>query len=608
MDLLAYFRVLRRRWVLLVVLMVAGAGLGYASTLFKSGTTKEPTFYKSTATLQLDPSGDSSLDQQFTNVDQVAILVTTGEVPDAVAKKLGTTKSGRELAEQIVTLTNTTPSTLEITATDPDSKQATALANAFSDELVKNIDAKVQDRFNKQRDDLTKQVSSLKAQADALLAQTRAVPPPPDVDTIQKQYDATQNEYYNVYGSLQSLNTQGVPQSRLSKLESAESIPIGKTEYESRLSLGASGANHLRVESGGTTNSAAITVSAGSSPAINDPFSRTVLGAFLGLLAGIGLALVLDRLDHRLRTRSDAETTYGLPVLAEVPKFTRAQQRDRDIVAVSAPLSRAAEAYRAIRTSLLFQQTNLPASGDLAIPGAANGNGNGNGSNGHADGDAAFMDSVFEPEQQGRLVIMVTSASPREGKTNTSANLAAVFAEAGASVLIVNCDFRRPTIHRLLNVEDVPRTVQSTSIPGVKIVTNVLADPNANPSRVVAAQRQVIAAARNRFDVIILDTAPILTANDAIEVVGSADLVLLIARSEITTTDKAERTMEILTRLEAPVGGIVLVGSTEGTSDYYYYYQRNRVQSSRKRSARRAAEAPVPAVPTSSPSDADAGS
>ena len=97
-------------------------------------------------------------------------------------------------------------------------------------------------------------------------------------------------------------------------------------------------------------------------------------------------------------------------------------------------------------------------------------------------------------------------------------------------------------------------------MPGVKIVTNVLADPNANPSQVVAAQRQVIAAARNRFDVIILDTAPILTANDAIEVVGSADLVLLVARSEITTTDKAERTMEILTRLEAPLGGVVLVG------------------------------------------------
>ena len=152
--------------------------------------------------------------------------------------------------------------------------------------------------------------------------------------------------------------------------------------------------------------------------------------------------------------------------------------------------SRAAEAYRAIRTSLLFQQTSLTITEQDSINGLTHGNGR------DYIADGPFLDPVFEPEQQERLVIMVTSAAPREGKTNTSANLAAVFAEAGASVLIINCDFRRPTIHRLLNVDDIPRTVQSTSIPGVKIVTNVLEDPNANPSQVVAAQRQVIAAAR----------------------------------------------------------------------------------------------------------------
>src|SRR5439155_25943175 len=159
------------------------------------------------------------------------------------------------------------------------------------------------------------------------------------------------------------------------------------------------------------------------------------------------------------------------------------------------------------RTSLLFQQASITAPESPSSNGFANANGHGIGD--AETGDTYLMDSVFEPEQQGRMVIMVTSASPREGKTNTSANLAGAFAEADASVLIVNCDFRRPTIHRLMNVEDIPRTVQSTSVPGVKIVTNVLADPNANPSQVVAAQRQVIAAARNRFDVIILDTAPV---------------------------------------------------------------------------------------------------
>jgi Mrp family chromosome partitioning ATPase/capsular polysaccharide biosynthesis protein len=590
MDLLSYFRVLRRRWVLILILAVVGGALGYATTLFKNEKAKERTFYKATSTLQLDTTNTTTYDQQFSNVDQVAILATTGTVPDAVAKELGTTESGQQLAERIITVTNSTPSTVDITAIDPDAERAKDLSDTFTAQLIKSIDARVLAKYTKAQTDLNNQVASLKAQADELLGRMRAVPPPPDLDTIQRQYDATQNQYYSTYGSLQSLITTGPPQSRLSELQSAQPVPIGQTEYESRLSLGVSGQNHLSVQSSASATPA-IEVSAGSGPALDDPLSRTLLGVFLGLLVGIGLALVLDRLDHKLRTRNDAETAYGVPVLAEVPKFTRAQQKDRNVVAVAAPLSRAAEAYRAIRTSLLFQQASVAGAG--TEPQLTNGNGNGRAPS-PGDPDDIMADSLFEPQQQDRLVIMVTSASPREGKTNTSANLAAVFAEAGASVLIVNCDFRRPSIHRLLNVEDIPRTVQDTSIPGVKVVTNVLNDPNANPAQVVSAQRQVIAAARQRFDVIILDTAPVLTANDAIEVVGAADLLLLIARAEVTTTDKAERTMDVLTRLEAPIGGIVLVASNEVTNDYYYYYQRNRVTSSRKRSKK-------PYTPTTAP-------
>ena len=112
---------------------------------------------------------------------------------------------------------------------------------------------------------------------------------------------------------------------------------------------------------------------------------------------------------------------------------------------------------------------------------------------------------------------------------------------------------------------------------GVKVVTNVLVDAGANPAQVVSAQRQVIAAARERFDVVILDTAPLLTANDAVEVVSSADLVLLVARPELTTTDTAERSMDLLGRLDAPLGGVVLVAAAEVTDDYYFYYQRGRM-------------------------------
>jgi Mrp family chromosome partitioning ATPase len=186
---------------------------------------------------------------------------------------------------------------------------------------------------------------------------------------------------------------------------------------------------------------------------------------------------------------------------------------------------------------------------------------------------------------------MVTSASPGEGKTTTTANLAAVFAEAGSSVLVVNCDFRRPTIHRYFGVEDEPRRVHETSVPGVKIVTNVLSDPASNPSQVVAAQRQVVAAARGRFDVILLDTAPLLAANDAVELVSSADMILLVARAGTTKSDNAEQCIELLTRLDVPLAGVVLTDLSSASNDYYYYYQPGRMPDSGEKKSRSAGKA-----------------
>jgi Mrp family chromosome partitioning ATPase len=274
----------------------------------------------------------------------------------------------------------------------------------------------------------------------------------------------------------------------------------------------------------------------------------------LGFFAGVGLVILLERLHRRVRTHEDAEEAFGLPVLAEVPRFARSGHYD--IVAATSPMSRAAESYRAVRSSLLFARAAMIA--ERAQMGR------------RREDDKGFGTSGREQP----FVIMVASASPDEGKSTTTANLAAVFAEMGAKVLVVNCDFRRPAIHRYFGVPDHPRRVLDVEIPGVKLITNVLADPSANPSQVVAAQRQVVASSRARFDFILLDTAPLLAANDAVEIVGSADLVLLVARSEETRVDSARRVSELLQRLDAPLAGVVLTGVPGASDDAsYYYYQ-----------------------------------
>ena len=575
MDLLSYFRALRRRWAVILLCAVIGAAVGYASTLLDNEEAKKGrTYYKATNTLVLDAvQEDGPLRSSFTNLDQIAILATTGDVPNRVAEELGTSETGRELSERVVTTTNSLTTTLDLTLADPDPDRAVQLADTFAEALIASLDQRDRDRYDEAVADLDSDLTSLQAQANELFARLNTVPPPPDAETIKRQYDATQNNYYAKFGQRQELLTAGPATTSMTVLEPAEAQPIDADEYRTRLDLGALGQNHLRA---GFTEEGQADLIVSSSSSFDSPTARTVMGGFLGLLVGVGLALFADRLDRRLRTRDAVEEAYGLPVLAEVPNLSKKEQSETVLVSYSAPLSRVAEAFRAVRTSLVFQQHT--ALGGAAPPPGGNG---------------AGTAPLFEPAPGDPMVIMVTSAAPREGKTTTSANLAVAFAETDASVLVVNCDFRRPTIHRRFGVEDEPRRVQDTRVPGVKIVTNVLPDPHANPSQVVAAQRQVIAAARGRFDVIILDTAPLLTANDAVDVVGSTDLVVLVAQAGLSTSDNAERVVDVLTRVNAPLGGVVLLATADSSNEYYYYYQRGRVQE--PRGSDRATPTPSPA-------------
>ena len=126
----------------------------------------------------------------------------------------------------------------------------------------------------------------------------------------------------------------------------------------------------------------------------------------------------------------------------------------------------------------------------------------------------------------------------------------------------------------LLSLVAEPLTgLVDTSVPRVQLLSKVLEDPEAaNPAEVVAAQRQAIDRHRNEFDFILLDTAPLLSTNDAAEVLDECDLVVVVGRTGQTTKEAADRAAELLERRNAPVVGVVLVAATDRPSSRYYYY------------------------------------
>ena len=140
--------------------------------------------------------------------------------------------------------------------------------------------------------------------------------------------------------------------------------------------------------------------------------------------ANKGGIIALDLLWPRINDRTDAEREFGTPVLAEVPKLTRAEFRDHGIHHLSRPrLASFREAYRMLRTSIL-----LMGSADGQSP----------------DGVAGAAEQLLV---SGPQVILITSALPGAGKSTTVANLAVAMAESGRRVLICNADFRAPQVH-----------------------------------------------------------------------------------------------------------------------------------------------------------------
>jgi Mrp family chromosome partitioning ATPase/capsular polysaccharide biosynthesis protein len=558
MDLLAYFRVLRRRWALIFAFVVAGGTIGAASTLLGGEASGSGKHYKATHTLVFQSltdssssssSGSGSARPAFTNLEQIAILVTTGDVPTEAAEKLG--MEPHQVTERITTESDSTSNTLSITGIGTDSKDAERLTDAVAQQTIDTLNQKEQARFDKISRDTIARLDQLRADIAALDSQLGA---PGASDISRAERDGLVDQYRLTFERFQQLAVQGAPTGTLSTLETAAAVPIGTSAYNTLLDRGQLGENHQRAEAQQTEKDG--TSGSSSSPSFDSPVSRGLLGAFLGLLVGVGVALVAERLDQRLRTRDDVAAAFGLPVLAEVPRLNAEQLREKEIVLQTAPISRAAEAYRAVRSSLLFQNAHLDGSGSSGGNGA-----------GATTPDAANKKS---------LVVMVTSPVPNDGKTTTSVNLAAAFAETSASVLVLNCDFRRPMAHVYLRAADTPRRTLRTAIPGVWFVSRAVSDPDANPAQVIAAQQNVITTARDHFDIIILDTAPLLTANDAVEIVPSADLVLLVARFQSTTADNAQRAMELLHRVDAPTAGVVVAGTPEDAGAYYYYQYRGR--------------------------------
>jgi polysaccharide biosynthesis transport protein len=281
-----------------------------------------------------------------------------------------------------------------------------------------------------------------------------------------------------------------------------------------------------------------------TSPSSPKPSQDALLGLVAGLVLGIGAAFLRDSLDDTLADSRALEGVSGVPVLATVPMVPSWRKKARLVVAaVKDPISQPAEAYRSLRTSLQFAR-----------------------------------------EDGALRTLLVTSPSAGDGKTATVVNLGAVFAQAGAQVVLVSCDLRRPALSQFFAPgEDVelssvltgeqPLERAVTPVPGVgglwMLGTRAVVG---NPTELLASQRMrdVVGELSRRFDLVLIDSPPVLPVADAIILSSYVDAVLLVVAAGQTRRAELRRTAGKLAQASAPVVGTVLNKAT--AQDEYGYY------------------------------------
>jgi len=303
----------------------------------------------------------------------------------------------------------------------------------------------------------------------------------------------------------------------------------------------------------------------------------------LGLFAGMGLALLREWKDQRLRSTEEISALLGLPVLGAIPTISSlkhgagAQEKMLEINRDS----HEAEAFRTLRTAVFFGV----------------------------------------PKDEARK-ILVTSPAPSEGKSTVASNLAIAIAQAGQKVLVVDADLRRPTQHRVFGLDrhagglsavlagqmSLEEAIVHTSLENLDVLTSGPDVPNPAELLNSASFARLLEKMAAAYDRVLIDSPPVTAVTDPLILAAQTDITILVLRADVSTRRVSMQAREALASVDARVLGVAVnnvphkkgrYGYYSGYGYYYYYYGHDG-KDKRKKSSVSEGTVPTPAVVSSS--------
>lgn len=511
MNLQDYVRIFRQRYWIVVILVALAvlASVGYSK--------KQTPEYTGTAYLLLTPQLSTTILQATDPSAAVSSSTDTVDVPTDT-QVIESTSVRKEVAKTVtdppkvavaeVGATNV----VKVSATSTVPAVAAAAANAYARSYLEVQQTQSVAALKTAGKVVSSQIDSVSAQI-AQLDKSVAVATGPSAVALESQLAETEAQLstyqeeaaqYNFYSSL---NTGG------GQVISPASVPTSP-----------------------------------SSPKI---IKDAIIAGLLGLLIGLGVVLLVDYFDDRIRTKAEFEgVVKGIVTLGTIPVVSNwRNKKDPVLVTMSQPHSSAAEAYRSLRTALQFVGLDRPTH-----------------------------------------VMQFTSPTAADGKTTSLANAAVALSKAGLRVVVVDCDLRRPRVHEffglkndigftsvLLGSTPLEEAVQEIpDCPGLHLLASGPKPPN--PSELLGGPnaRKLLESLANLSDIVLIDSPPLLPVTDPAVLAGIVDAVVLVVSMGSSTRSGVLAALENLARVDAPVVGVILNKVTSEDSYTYYQYSNGK--------------------------------
>lgn len=604
MELQRYLTIVRR-WIWLLVL---GVVLGALGGLIASSS--QTPIYQASTRFVILRAAQSTASDYYSYLDSQQLiktyiqLLTTADLMNAVSEQIGSPVEAKQAnASQI----QDTQFVL-LTVTDTSAERAAEIANALVTNLIKQNEELQAVRYvtselnlQSQSEKVQEQITALQTQITDISTATvrdQVIQVQSQIDDLQSQITELQNRitelgslsnptdeqkielldkmanlaqlqpilalYQQIYTNLVVLGqpVDGGNQSftQLSQLQTT--LGLYQQIYVSLLS---SLENVRLARAQNTPNVVQVEVATTPERPIRpQPLQSTLLAAAVGLMLAAGIAFLVEYLDDTLKTPEDVERELNLRVIGLVADMQPGEKKNGNgqkvlLHVAEQPRSPVSEAFRTLRTNLEFSDVDRPL-----------------------------------------RVILVTSAGPAEGKSTVAANLAQVMSQGNKRVILLDADLRRPSIHRQFDIPNrtglsdvlrgkmtVAEAVHRWSRNGSKemgIVTSGSLPPN--PAELLGSEKMglILDDIKKIADVVVIDSPPMLVA-DAQVLSSRVDGILFIIQPGSTHIDSARTTIELLSRVNARLLGVVMnriprnrgyyYGGYRHYSPYYYYTKKN---------------------------------